>query len=111
MKYTICKGLFVLPSFSTVLKLGLRALRVGLFGRFRILHWPFASSMCRVNLHHAFHHHITTTGLFRRLNLLDIGSYNHNRILRWVGQVARMPMSRVPRQLLTSGVAHSRPVG
>ena len=29
----------------------------------------------------------------------------------WAGHVARMPMSRAPRQLLTSWVAHSRPVG
>ena len=35
----------------------------------------------------------------------------HNRILRWAGHVARIPISRAPRQLLTSWVAHSRPVG
>jgi len=55
-----------------------------------------ARSMCRVNLHHAFHHHITTSSLLRRLNLLDIDSYYHNRLLRWAGHVTRMPMSRAP---------------
>jgi len=34
-----------------------------------------------VNLHHTFRHHITTSSLFRRLNLLDIDSYYHNRLL------------------------------
>jgi len=67
--------------------------------------------MCRVNLHHTFRHQITTSNLFRRLNLLYIDSYYHNRLLRWAGHVARMPMSRAPRQLLTSWVAHSRPAG
>ena len=68
--------------------------------------------MCRVNLHHTFHHHITSNSLFRRLGLLDIDSFFYSRFLRWAGQVARIPMSRAaPRQLLTSWVAHSRPAG
>jgi hypothetical protein len=64
-----------------------------------------------VNLHHTFRHHITSASLFRRLGILDIDSYFHNRILRWAGHVARMSMSRAPRQLLTGWVSHSRPIG
>jgi len=85
--------------------------REDLFKRLRSFHNRCARSMCRVNLHHPFRHHITTLSLFRRLNLLDIDSYYHNRLLRWAGHVARMPMSRAPRQLLSSWVANSRPVG
>jgi hypothetical protein len=66
--------------------------------------------MCRVNLHHTSPHHITCASLVRRLGIHDIDSYFHNRILRWAGHVARIPMSRAPRQLLTSWVSHSRHV-
>ena len=87
------------------------SLREDLFKRLRSFHNRCARSMCRVNLHHTFRHHITSASLFRRLGILDIDSYFHNRILRWAGHVARMPMSRAPRQLLTGWVSHSRPIG
>ena len=53
----------------------------------------------------------TRASLFRRLGILEIGSYFRNRVLSWAGHVARMPMSRAPRQLLTGWVSHSRPIG
>jgi len=68
-------------------------------------------SMCRVSLRHTSHHHISSATLFQRLNVMDLDSYYHNRILCWAGHVARMPMTRAPRQLLTGWVAHSRPNG
>ena len=47
----------------------------------------------------AFHHRISAATLFQRLNGMDLDSYYHNRIIRWAGHVARMPMTRAPRQL------------
>ena len=69
--------------------------------------------MCRANLRHTFRHHITSASLFRRLGILDIDSYYRkyrNRIFRWAGYVARMPMSRAPRQLLTEWISRPRPI-
>ena len=87
------------------------SLREDLSKRLRSFHNRCTRSMCRVNLHHTFRHHITTSSLFRRLILLDIESDYHNRLLRWAGHVARMLMSRAPQQLLASWEAYSRPAG
>ena len=67
------------------------SLREDLFKRLRRFHNRCARSMCRVDLHHAFRHHITSASHLRRLGILGIGSYFHNRVLRWAGHVARMP--------------------
>jgi len=72
------------------------SLREDLFKRLRSFHNRCARSMCRVNLHHTFRHHITTSSLFRRLNLLDLDSYYHNRLLRWAGHVARISYAHEP---------------
>jgi len=68
----------------------------------------FARSMCRVNLHHTFRHHITSDSLFRRLGLLDIDSYFYSRIFLGWPRRTYILMRRAPRQLLKSWVAHSR---
>jgi hypothetical protein len=46
-------------------------------------------------------HSITFEISFRRLGILDLGSYCHNRVLRWAGHAARMSMSRALPQPLT----------
>jgi len=67
--------------------------------------------MFRITMAHAIRHHISSKQLFGRLGLQALDTYYHHRILRWAGHVARMPMSRVPRKLLTSWVEHRRPTG
>jgi hypothetical protein len=87
------------------------SLREDLFQRLRSFHNRCARSMCRISIAHTIRHSITSESLFRRLGILDLDSYYHNRVLRWAGHVARMPMNRAPRQLLTGWVAHPRPIG
>jgi hypothetical protein len=67
--------------------------------------------MPRINIADTNRHSITSESLFRRLSILDLGSNYHNRVLRWAGHAAGIPMSRAPRQLLTGWVAHPRPIG
>jgi len=57
------------------------SLREDSFKRLRSFHNKCARSVCRVNLHHTFRHHITTLSLYYRFGLLDIDSYFYNRFL------------------------------
>ena len=74
-------------------------------------HSRCARTICRISIAQTIRHRITTESIFRRLGITDLDSYYHNRVLRWAGHVARMSMSREPRQLLTGWVEHPRPIG
>ena len=67
--------------------------------------------MCRVTMWQVRLHHITMESLLRDMGLRSIEQYIMTRSLRWAGHVARMPVTRLPRQFLTSWVQNSRPVG
>lgn len=45
------------------------------------------------------------------LGIEPLDTYYHRRLLRWVGHVSRMPLTRAPRKLLTGWVEHPRPIG
>ena len=44
-------------------------------------------------------------------NCISFDAYYNARLLRWAGHVARMPMDRMPRRLLTGWVKNRRLVG
>ena len=67
--------------------------------------------MCRINIAHTIRHHISSESLFGRLAIESLDTYYHRRLLRWAGHIARMPLNRAPRMLLTGWVANSRPTG
>jgi hypothetical protein len=67
--------------------------------------------MCRITMAHTIKHHITSKSLFERLGVGSFDSYYNCRLLRWARHVARTPMDRMPRKVLTGWVEHARPVG
>ena len=69
------------------------------------------SSLNRVTKRQTWFHKIDSDALRRRLKLEKIEYYISLRKLRWAGNLARMPMTRLPRQFLTSWVNHPRPHG
>ena len=54
---------------------------------------------------------IFTITLLGRVRIKHLTYYYCNRIRRWASNVARMPMARTPRKLLTGWVANPRPLG
>jgi hypothetical protein len=66
--------------------------------------------MCRIEMAHTVKHRSTSKSLLKRLGVGSFDSYYYRRLLRWTGHVARMPMDRMPRKLLTGLVEHARPV-
>jgi hypothetical protein len=86
-------------------------LREDLFNRLRVFHNRCVRSMCRVTMRHVIRHHISDSDLRDRVGLEPLDHYYNTRLLRWAGHVARMPMTRTPRKLLTGWVKHKRPRG
>ena len=64
--------------------------------------------MCRVTLQ-VENYRISSVELQQRIGIWNLDYYLARRTLLWVGHVARMPKSRLPRRLLTSWVGVARP--
>ena len=86
-------------------------LTADLVGTLASWHHARLREMCRVTMHQVWIHRITTDELYERIGVKSIEYYIRVRTLRWVGHVARMDKTRLPRRLLTAWVANSRPNG
>ena len=54
---------------------------------------------------------ISNKDLQERFGIREFDFYYNTKLLRWAGYLARMPMTRMPRKLLTSWVRNARPRG
>jgi hypothetical protein len=79
-------------------------LREDLFNRLRHFHHRCARIMCRITIAHTIRHRIPSASFIKRLSIEPFDTYYSRRLLRWTGHVARMPLTRAPRKVLTSWV-------
>jgi hypothetical protein len=107
------KGLVFVSLCLSILLYGSECwnLRQKEFQRLKVFYNQCVRSMCKVSMRQVFRHRISTKKLLQRLGIRSFEYYYRTRLLRWVGHVARMPMTRTPRMMLTSWVRHKRPVG
>jgi hypothetical protein len=82
-----------------------------LFQKLRVFHHGCARAMSRVTLKHTRKYRVSSKTLLKNLGLYSLDQYYNSRLLRWAGHIARMPMTRLPRMLLTGWVNNKRPVG
>ena len=87
------------------------AMRADLLRKLERFHSQCVRTICGVTRRQQWLKHIRNSTLRKRLGLETIEEMNATRNLRWAGHVARMPLSRLPRALLTGWVGHPRPDG
>ena len=63
----------------------------------------------RMAMHQVELYSITSVELQKRIGIWDLENYVGRRTLQWVGHVARIDKSRLPRRLLTAWVREPRP--
>ena len=68
-------------------------------------------AMCGMDMGTTQAHHITSESLYARLGLQPIEVYYRQRLLRWVGHLARMDQSKLQKKFLLSWVDAVRPSG
>jgi hypothetical protein len=66
--------------------------------------------MHRITIAHSIHHHVSSACPLRHLSIEPFDPYYNRRLLWWEGNVACIPLTRAPRQLLLRSVDNPRPL-
>jgi hypothetical protein len=72
---------------------------------------PMCPNHVRITIAHTIRHRISSASLFKHLSIEPFDAYYNRRLLQWRGHVARMPLTRAPRKILTSWVDNPRHLG
>jgi hypothetical protein len=83
-------------------------LRKDLLNRLRHFHHRCARTMCHITIAHTIRHNISSASPFKHLSIEPFDKHYNCRLLRWTGHVARMPLTRAPRKILTSWIDNPR---
>ena len=76
------------------------ALTMGQVRRLQAFHHRCCRVMAGISMRRTRRQHVTSASLLETLGLRPIHAYAQTRFLRAVGRIARMPTTRLPRQLL-----------
>jgi hypothetical protein len=87
------------------------ALTEDLIRELRVFHHRSLRKILNINMFEVEEQRITNTTIRERTNVPDILILAQRRQLRWIGKLARMPMKRLPRQLLAAWVNNPRKRG
>ena len=82
-----------------------------LYNKLRVMQAYHLRTMARVTRAHVREHEISTVDLATELDIDHIDCHLARRQLRYAGHVARMPLTRLPRRMLSAWVPRRRPVG
>jgi hypothetical protein len=87
------------------------AITEDLMHRLRLYHRKCIRWMTHFTLYKQWRLRTSTKKLESKLGIHDIEYYYRQRIIRWMGELARMPEERLPKRMMTAYVEHPRKHG
>ena len=76
-----------------------------------VFHRKCVRAMAHTSMWKTRVHRVTTASLLEKAGIAPLIHYFDKRLLQWAGKLARMPLTRMPRRMMTAWAPHSRPRG
>ena len=81
------------------------------FDQLTAFHRRCVRAMAHTSLWKTRIHRVTTTSLLESAGIRPLVQCFDERLQQWAGKLARMPLARMPRRMMTAWVPHRRPRG